>query len=649
MLIASHPLCPLHPRQRQPRNPPVPASPIPAPTPAPTPAPAYRSAAVWFAAAAAALPSLLAYNVAPSPTFLNQALAFALWPAFALVAAPLVAGRGVAVLQAAIALLVAAGLWSWLGASLPASLALSLIGSLLAAAVMVASGAGARARLQADDKAIAAVDLFAAFCWGWVVAGALNVGIAAVQVFWPGAVDGDWIAHSGFPGRAVGNLRQPNHLSSLLLWSCIAVAVLLQLGRLRGRWAAGLFAAFVFAVVLTASRTGLVSVVLLAIWGGLDRRLSSQIQRPVRGLLIAAPLLYAASWLGMAQWAAASAHSFGGTERLAETDISSSRFAIWRDTLALIRQQPWTGVGFGEFNYAWSLTPSPQRPTALFDHTHNLLLQLAVELGLPLALLVTGLLLWALWQGSRRAWAAAGELGTAQRSAMVMVLMIGLHSLLEYPLWYSYFLLPAAWAWGFALWQPAAGATAQADGGAAPPVAQRPSLALAVANVLVVLAAGLAVLDYTRVVAIFSAEEGAAPLDQRIAVGQRSVLFAHHADYAAVTSGVPVADPVHAYDRATHYLLDTRLMIAWSRSLAERGQLDAARFVAERLREFRKADAETFFQGCPRTAASAAAASAPAAATAASAATTASAASAAETFPCELPVRAPGWRELAAH
>ncbi len=621
----------------------MPASPVPA-------------AAPWFAAAAAALPSLLAYNVAPSPTFLNQALAFALWPAFALAVAPLAAGRGASALQGALVLLVAAGLWSWLGASLPASLALSLIGSLLAAAVMVASGAGARARLQADGQGAAAADLFAAFCWGWVVSGVLNVGVGLVQVFWPGVIDGDWIAHSGFPGRAVGNLRQPNHLSSLLLWSCIAVAVLLQLGRLRGRWAAALFAAFVFAVVLTASRTGLVSVVLLAVWGGLDRRLA----RPVRGLLLAAPVFYAASWLGMAQWAAASAHSFGGTERLAETDISSSRFAIWRDTLALIKLQPWTGVGFGEFNYAWTLTPSPHRPTALFDHTHNLPLQLAVELGLPLALLVTGLLVWALWQGAQRAWRASGDIGTAQRSAMVMVLMIGLHSLLEYPLWYSYFLLPAAWAWGFALWRPAAH-TAPAVTGA---TRQRPSLPLAVANGVVVLAAALAVLDYSRVVAIFSADEGAAPLDQRIRAGQRSVLFAHHADYAAATSGVPSADPAHAFDRATHYLLDTRLMIAWSRSLAERGQLDAARFIAERLREFRKADAETFFKACrvgpaavphsaPGGAASASSAASPASATPvdvdteAEAASETPAASAAETFPCERPVRVPGWRELA--
>jgi hypothetical protein len=354
----------------------------------------------------------------------------------------------------------------------------------------------------------------------------------------------------------------------------------------------------------------------------------------VRGLLVAAPLVYAVAWLGMAQWAAASAHSFGGTERLAETDISSSRFAIWRDTLALIRQQPWTGVGFGEFNYAWTLTPSPHRPTALFDHTHNLPLQLAVELGLPLAALVTGLLVWALWQGARRAWQAPGDVGTAQRSAMVMVLMIGLHSLLEYPLWYSYFLLPAAWAWGYALWQPAAAADRPASRNAPP------APALSVANVAIVMAAVLSVLDYNRVAAIFSADEGAAPLEQRIAIGQRSLLFAHHADYAAVTSGVAAGDPAHAFDRATHYLLDTRLMIAWSRALAERGQLDAARFIAERLREFRKTDAEGFFDACP-------VARAPSAATASAAVTAASSASAAETFQCERPVRAPGWRELA--
>ena len=199
----------------------------------------------------------------------------------------------------------------------------------------------------------------------------------------------------------MGNLRQPNHLSSLLLWAGIATVALVDLRRLGRRAGAAVLAALVFAVVLTASRTGLLSVLLLALWGGVDRRLA----RPTRQLLLAAPLVYALCWLGLAQWAAASHHAFGGSARLAETDISSSRFGIWSNTLALIRRQPWTGVGFGEFNLAWTLTPFPGRPVAFFDHTHNLPLQLAVELGLPLGGAVMALLLWALLRGLRDAWA----------------------------------------------------------------------------------------------------------------------------------------------------------------------------------------------------------------------------------------------------
>ena len=403
-----------------------------------------------MAIAAAALPSLLAYNVSPSPTFLNQALAFALWAAFVVVTRPAAPGRGPLPVWAAVALLAAAAAWAWLGAALPASLALSAIGSLAAAAVLLAGGAGAQRRDAGADAT--AQNFFAAFCWAWLVAGALNVAVAAIQVFFPDLADGDWIARSSLPGRAVGNLRQPNHLSSLLLWSCIATVTLLELGRLGRRAAALTLTVLVFAVVLTASRTGLVSVLLLALWGGADRRLA----RHTRVLLLAAPLVYAATWWGMARWAALSSHSFGGAARLAESDISGSRFGIWANTLALIEQQPWAGVGWGEFNFAWSLTPFPGRPTAFFDHTHNLPLQLAVELGLPLAAMVLALLSWGLWRAARTAWATPGGVGAAQRCALVMVLMIGLHSLLEYPLWYAYFLLPAAWAWGFALAGPAA-------------------------------------------------------------------------------------------------------------------------------------------------------------------------------------------------
>ena len=563
--------------------------------------------ALLVAAAAAAAPSLLAYNLSPSPTFLNQALALALWGWFIALSAAPASGRGPVPACAALGLVAAAVLGSWVLGALPSTFALSALGMLAAAALLLAAGSGAR-------RSAEPLDLFTAFCVAWLAAGLLNAAVGAVQVFAPDWADGDFIATPSGAGRASGNLRQPNHLASLLMWASIALVALVELGQLRRRAAAVLLALLVFGVVLTASRTGLVGVLLLAAWGALDRRMAPR----TRALLLATPPIYAAAWLGMAQWAALSEHTFGGARRLAEGDISSSRFAIWANTLELIRRHPWGGVGFGEFNLAWTLTPFPDRPTAFFDHTHNLPLQLAVELGLPLAGLVMALLLWALWQAARTAWRRSDALGAGQRAAWMFVLMIGLHSLLEYPLWYSYFLLPAAWAWGFAL-----GDEGAAPAASAAHAAPRRSRLLTIGGLLLVAGAVASVFDYLRLAAIFTAGENSAPLAQRVEAGRRSVLFAHHADYAAVTGSTQPREPDASFASTTHYLLDTRLMIAWATHLAQRGELDKARHLAARLAEFHKEDAEEFFAPC-------------------------STAAAATSFQCQAASRVPGWHEYLA-
>ena len=179
-----------------------PPSPVPAPPPATDPSrlPLLLVAAVL----AATMPSLLAFNVSPSPTFWNQALALGLWGGFVLMVAAGMpsapgfrASREAAPVQLALAVLGAAALWSGTAGSLPASLCLSSLGLLGAAALLVHAGAAARG----SDEAI---DLFALFCWGWLVAGVLNLGLGLVQVFAPSWPDGDWIAVSNIVGRAVG-------------------------------------------------------------------------------------------------------------------------------------------------------------------------------------------------------------------------------------------------------------------------------------------------------------------------------------------------------------------------------------------------------------------------------------------------------------
>ena len=614
-------------------------------------APAAPSVSVQGSAlvVAASLPALLAFNLPPSSTMLNQCLATGLWGA--VVAAgtqPMFVGAGRALQWAVAALLV--GLIAALTVGgLPSTLALATAGVLLASA-FVAMQAAACARASSG-----AGEAFAPFAIGLVVAAALSTVVALVQAFLPDLPDGDLIARSGLPGRAVGNLRQPNHLCSLLLWGVIAVVALLEMRRLALQWAALLVALMVFAVELSASRTGAVGLGLLAAWGLLDGRLS----RPARVLLVLTPVIYALSYGAMALYGHWTDQAFGAEARLATGEATSespnSRKRIWANALTLIAQQPWTGVGFGEFNIAWSLTAFPGRPTAFFDHTHNLPLELAVELGLPLAALVLGLLVLALWQAWRRSGEATGDAGTAARAAFMLVLMIGLHSMSEYPLWYAYFLLPTAFAWGFALGSggarkddaakldatfAATAATAQTAVTAltevAAPTTATAATALAAATeataataaahprvtptapsppassatnewrvhasrilgLLLVIGSVYAVFDYLRIAAIYSPGTNAAPLNERIAAGQRSLLFGHHADYAAATSPDPLPGRELAFRRATHHLLDTRLMQAWAEYLAETGELDKARWLAQRLREFRNPASDDFFAPC---------------------------------------------------
>ncbi len=95
---------------------------------------------------------------------------------------------------------------------------------------------------------------------------------------------------------------------------------------------------------------------------------------------------------------------------------------------------------------------------------------------------------------------------------------------------------------------------------------------LAFGGVALVLGSAVALADYLRVVEIFAPSAGAGPLAERIESGRRSLFFAHHADYAAVTTAQQPETVAGGFDRAPHYLLDTRLMTAWARALEARGR-----------------------------------------------------------------------------
>lgn len=442
---------------------------------------------------------------------------------------------------------------------------------------------------------------------GYALAALLALTICSLQFFMPGWADPTWVAASSVAGRAVGNLRQPNLQATMLIWGAIAMA-----------WLSGrrVHARFVFPVLLTGvllgvamtgSRTGMVLTGLLLAWGGLDRSLP----RTVRGSLMAAPVLLWAGTQALSAWAHWKGVAyFVETRAQAGGDVSSSRFAIWSNTLDLIRTDPWTGVGWGNFNFAWTLTEFPERPVAFFDHSHNVLLQLAVELGLPAAALIVGGGLWFAWRARAALHFPDEERTSMARSVLVMLIAVLFHSLLEYPLWYPYFLLPTAFLCGLytglgrASGVANSGAIAANGGeGIRKKVSFRRSSqgwALLVAGAMALIGVAHALWDYDRITQIFSPRSAAAsrPLQERIEVGRQSHWFGVHADYAAVTTAARPSAVFDAFERPLHRLIDARLMVAYARALEERGERERAIYVAQRLREFRHPLGHDFFKPC---------------------------------------------------
>lgn len=127
------------------------------------------------------------------------------------------------------------------------------------------------------------------------------------------------------------------------------------------------------------------------------------------------------------------------TERLFDgvTATSTSlRLQFWQDSIHIFLQSPWLGVGTGKFMAnTFLILDSPSAASKIvFEHAHNLFLHLLAEMG-PISILIVlfGLAAWIKafkWR----------KLNLETWWLICLLSIISIHSILEYPLWFAFFL-----------------------------------------------------------------------------------------------------------------------------------------------------------------------------------------------------------------
>jgi len=238
-----------------------------------------------------------------------------------------------------------------------------------------------------------------------------------------------------------GNLGQANHFADYLALGLVSLGLLLQQCGLRKPYVALLALPLLFAMTLSGSRSTwlyLLMMFVLSWWAGRGK--------PELCPLRYYSLLLLSGYVGMHFLVQlpfmAEADSINILQRFAGADaLGGIRLSLWHEVWLMFTSAPWLGAGFGQFAWQHFQYGPLLRQTNIpgfFNNAHNLIFQLAAETGIAgLAALFAALGVWL--YGLRRA-----TLSAAHWWGYAALGVLAIHSLLEYPLWYAYFLAVVA-------------------------------------------------------------------------------------------------------------------------------------------------------------------------------------------------------------
>lgn len=274
-----------------------------------------------------------------------------------------------------------------------------------------------------------------------LVAAVLSALIALVQALMVD-IASDWVVPLAGYRRTGANFGQSNHLATLQVMGAACLVYLHQQIKL-SRLSMGLLGlVLLLGMGISESRTGLLSgMVFIAWWWMQSKALGAPVRLQWAGTAMVALLVAVLCW---PIWISA-LHEVGGSRLNSNPLINTAigaRWLVWPQLAEAVAMKPWFGWGLRQVSVALTAVAGQHEASEPFSYAHNVVLDMALGMGVPLTVLVLlGIGYWG--------WTRIQSIGTPETWLAVAVLIpFAVHSTLEYPFAYAYFLVPTTFAVG---------------------------------------------------------------------------------------------------------------------------------------------------------------------------------------------------------
>ncbi|QXZ08647.1 O-antigen ligase C-terminal domain-containing protein [Comamonas sp. Y33R10-2] len=268
-----------------------------------------------------------------------------------------------------------------------------------------------------------------------LIAGLISMWVALGQWL---SVDslGLFSVHVPFNGRVYANFAQPNQFATFIMLNFCGIFYLYYKRDIGTSITVVLLIFFAWGLALAQSRAGFLELIVFFILGLVFYNNNKRLIY----FFIASLIIFLAIWY---IFLPITSDFLEFSELRKDKASIGTRYIHWQTAISAIFMAPWFGYGWNQVSVALAKTVTNYPSTHEFiEHTHNLILDVIIWNGIPISLLLFAIII---------KWLCKFVFFKTDIFDKFVVLFLScflVHSMLEFPLEYAYFLMPFSFLLG---------------------------------------------------------------------------------------------------------------------------------------------------------------------------------------------------------